>query len=349
MIHGLFLDPRTWAIDYQTSPFWAPDRYGVKIDLHEDAFNIPKTGIDQKYKFVICTEVWEVPMRKTLQYLRNKGVKIFFMPREVMTFSAEALFEYDHHLYNGDRFFKPDVVFAPNNRYAELWGKFVKTVVTGHPKFDYCINNYVDANGIREKYELSRDRKILFFPLYPPRYFQKIHGIDNFVDISTELEDTASALEDIANRHSLQVVAKLHPMTHKMFKKGNSKEITGIILKYFIKPCNSFKVIGDKRMSSEVARDILSVSEYVVGYTSTMLVEAALLDKKILHVNIGRCQNFVCRPWYDDIFETAKTVDEIEKIVTGVKKYDRGRMDEFTHYVDGKCCERTCAEIIRNI
>ena len=51
MISGVFLDPRIWKIDYLTNPFWNPDIFGVHIDLHPDAFNIPKTGIsDTRFK-----------------------------------------------------------------------------------------------------------------------------------------------------------------------------------------------------------------------------------------------------------------------------------------------------------
>ena len=82
MIHGLFPDPRSWKIDITSSPFWNPEKYGLKIDLHQGAFNIPKIGIDKKYKFIIATEVWEILMRKSLEYLRNKELKVFLVPRE---------------------------------------------------------------------------------------------------------------------------------------------------------------------------------------------------------------------------------------------------------------------------
>ena len=73
MLNGLFLDPRIWKIDFTTSPFWKPNDFGVNIDLHPNAFNIPNIGVDKKYKFAIATEVWELSMQKTLEYLRNKG------------------------------------------------------------------------------------------------------------------------------------------------------------------------------------------------------------------------------------------------------------------------------------
>jgi len=53
VLRGLFLDPRTWKIDYLASPFWNPEKFGIEIDLHPDAFNIPSQGLKKKYDFVI--------------------------------------------------------------------------------------------------------------------------------------------------------------------------------------------------------------------------------------------------------------------------------------------------------
>ncbi len=53
MIYGLFLDPRIWKTDYLTNRFWDPLKFGIQIDSHKDPFQIPKTGINKKYKLFI--------------------------------------------------------------------------------------------------------------------------------------------------------------------------------------------------------------------------------------------------------------------------------------------------------
>jgi hypothetical protein len=157
MIHGLFFDPRMLKIDLLSSSYWTPEKYGLKIDL-KDATQVLQGGVDKKYKFVIASEVWEIPMRKTLEYLKKQGLKIFLLPRE--PFKTEILegvmFQYPKFFYNGTYYFNPDVLLAPNKIYAGFWQDKTKVVLTGTPKFDYLVNGGrgIDKIALRKKYKV---------------------------------------------------------------------------------------------------------------------------------------------------------------------------------------------------
>ena len=346
MINGLFFDQRMWNMDIIPSIGWQPKKYGINIDLCTNESSIVNDGINEKYKFIIVSEVWTRPMRDIMEYLRARNIKIFFLPRELVTFSRDALFNYDIHLYKGEKFFCPDIVFAPNSTYYELWKDKAKCYLTGHPKFDYCIQPMPDKKIILEKYGLDKDRMTIFFPSYPPMYFQKDKKQDAFVNIFDEREATMQSLEEFSKKNNTQVIVKLHPTSYKNYIKGfDRSDVSGLTLKYLMKPTKFFKVTGDIRMSSQIARDILCVSDIIVGYTSTMLIEAALLSKHILHVNIGKCQDFIDRPRYDNIFETALSKNEIaeklDKMICGESKnYNMADIERFAYKVDGNCCER---------
>jgi len=345
MLHGLFLDPRIWAIDLQASPLWKPEKYGITFDLHPDAFKIPQLGISDKYQFVLTTEVWEIPMRKTLEYLRAKGLKVFLMPREtfITEEKKELMFSYPKFLYNGEYFLKPDAVMAPNKIYASYWKGKADVTETGYPRFDYlAVDNQINRTDIVRKYGLSPNRKILFFPSYPP-YYHKTDG--SFIDIYDGREQTLQMLEGFARANSeYQVVAKIHPMSFKCFKKGtgNKKEVSGTLLKYYKAPTDYMKVIGDVRMSGDIAKELLLAADMVVGFNSTMLLEALALNKPTLHMLLGNTADtkFIA---YKDYMPTAYTEQEALDFINSPYTTDDKRLvDDYLCGADGKSCERIC-------
>lgn len=348
MIHGLFLDPRVWKVDIQSSPLWNSEKYGIKLDLHPNAFNIPKMGIDKKYKFVLTTEVWEIPMRKTLEYLRKSGLKVFLMPREtfITDEKRDLLFKYPKFLYNGEYYFNPDVVVAPNAVYAGYWYGKTDVVVTGYPRFDYLsVKNKDNAQEVSKKYGLSLEKKIIFFPSYPP-YYHKTDG--SFIDLYDAREQTLLMMEEFAkNSDEYQAVVKVHPMSFKCFKKGTGfkNEVAGTLLKYYKNPTDYMGVIGDVRMSGDAAKDLLLISDVVVGFASTMLMEAVAVDKKVLHLLFNNAidTNFMV---YKDILPTAYTKeDAIEFLNNPYRVNGEKLVQNYLCGADGKSCERICNAI----
>jgi CDP-glycerol glycerophosphotransferase (TagB/SpsB family) len=349
MLHGLFLDPRIWKIDVLSSPCWNTEKYGIKIDLHPNAFRIWEKGaLDKKYKFAIATEVWEIPMRRSLKYLRHKGLKIFLLPRETLITEAlkDLLFEYPKFLHNGEYYFKPDAVFAPNKIYADFWKEKTNVVVTGYPRFDYLFGTGgVSRSKIVEKYGLSSSKKIIFFPSYPP-YCHKADG--SFFDVYDGRELTLRALEGFAqNNNEYQVVVKIHPMSFKCYKKGTGrgKEVAETLLKYYKNPTDYMKVIGDVRMSGNIAKELLLISDIVVGFKSTMLLEALALDKYVMHLLLGNTVdvNFTA---YKDHMPTVYSKEDMWAFIKNPYKIDsKQAIENYLFRVDGKSCQRICDAI----
>ena len=349
MLHGLFLDPRVWKIDLQSSSRWDTEKYGIRLDLHLDAFHIPKIGIDKKYKFVLTTEVWEIPMRKTLEYLRKKGLKIILMPRETFITDDKRflLFGYPKFLYNGEYYFMPDVVAAPNKVYAGFWKDKTDVVVTGYPRFDYLsYSNNADRRALKRKYGIATDKKIIFFPSFPP-YYYKDDG--TFFDIYDGREMILQTLEKfVKNNPGYQVVSKIHPMSFKCYKKGTGpgREVAGTLLKYYKSPTEYMKVIGDVRMSGDASKDLSIIADIVVGFTSTMLLESLALDKSVMHLQFGNTAN-VKFTAYEDYLPTAYAPDDLVKFLKSpYKTKDKRLVEDYLYLADGKSCGRICETII---
>ena len=361
MKSGIYLDPRSWKIDLTASPFWNPEKYGVKIDLHPNAFNIPKTGIDSKYTFVIASEVWEILMHKALDYLRKQGLKVFLLAREPIKYGElkDAMFSYERFKFNGKYYFKPDVVCAAGAQYEGLWKDKTKTCITGYPRWDWYIgaNKRISKSAMREKYGLQ-NKKIIFFPSYPPYHYKKVGGKDTMIDLFDAREKTLQAVSEFAKANKeYQFVTKIHPMSMKCYRKkiGVGNEVSGLLEKYYKTPTEYFKVIGDDRMSGDISKELIVVSDLVVGYNSTMLLESTILDKPVIQVLIGDSAG-ISSP-YDGVFEIARTKESLLSLLVEAnesfnkfispkaKDLSKGYIGD----VDGGSCERICNVIKKNI
>jgi len=223
MIHGLFLDSRAWKIDFTSSSFWDPKKYGVQIDLHPNPINIPKLGIDKKYKFVIATEIWEISARKALQYLRDRGLKVFLAAREPFKTSIlkDAMFFHKQFLWNEEYYFKPDMVLAAGQAYAELWEDKAEVCVTGYPRFDYYVDRsrWKSNEDFKKDHGITPNKFIIFFPSYPPYHYKKVDGKDTMIDLFDAREETLAALRDFSKENHIkyQTIVKIHPASMKPF------------------------------------------------------------------------------------------------------------------------------------
>lgn len=357
MIYGLYSDPRAWTIDIKSSSLWNPDRHGVHIDLHPDAFNIPKQGVDKKYSFFITSEVWEIPMRKTLEYLRQKGLKIFLLAREPIKFgnATEGMFSFEKFKYNGEYCFVPDAVFAVSEKYAKLWEGKTKTYVTGYPRWDWCIDktSWKSRDQFNKQYGIRPDTKIIFFPSFPPYAYLKVNGKDELIDIFDSRENILETCIEFAKNHQeYQFISKIHPMSMKCYlkKTGPGRDVCGLLETYYKQPTSYAKVIGDQRMSSEAIRDITVQSHIIVGLWSTVMLDAVILGKPAIQAITGKNIHLLQNPWVD-MFPVVRTNAELTKILTKCdtegcvisdkakeKTFENIRLDEFV-------CDRVCSAI----
>jgi len=355
VIHGLFLDPRTWAIDYKTSPFWRPERYGVKIDLHDND-SIPNIGVDDKYKFVIATEVWELPMQKTLEYLRSKGLKVILVPREIAPTKSHAAVmfnNFEKFRYKDQCYFTPDIVLAAGRQYAELWKGLVPAKAIGYPRFDvYLGKTKKTKSQMLKRYKAEQDKKIIFFPAYPPYHLQTVDGKSVSVSLYEDLQNTLRALEQYALSHpEVQVISKVHPMSFKCYRKrmGSKKELAGLLLKYYKKPTKYMRVIGDLRNDSSIAREMILMADVVVGYTSMMLLESLVVGKPTLHLKFKQARTLKDTLEFSNgittIYEPEELAPALDNMGDKLLDNNMALVEKYLHRVDGKFCERLCEEI----
>lgn len=358
MIYGLFSDPRAWETDFLPSSFWNPDKYGVHIDLHTDVFRIPETDIDKKYSFFLTSEVWEIPMQKTLDYLRGKGIKIFLIAREPIKFNnaVGGMFSFEKFKYNGQYYFTPDAVFAVCNKYAKLWEDKTKTYVTGYPRWDWCVDKskWKSRAQVDKQYGIRSGAKIIFFPSYPPYAYKKIDGKDTLVDIFESRESILEAGVEFAKENTeYQFVSKIHPMSMKCYLKqtGPGRDVSGLLEKYYKNPTAYTKVIGDQRMSSDIMKDLLIHSSLIVGLWSTVMLDAVMLRKPIIQAIMGNNIDMFDNP-FDGMFEICGSKNELLDAFRNCEsgKYDASKTtiektEEYIQGCDGLACERICEAI----
>lgn len=356
VVSGLYLDHRVWDMDFAPSSFWDATKYGVDINLpkvKQTRIAKLKIKVSDKYKFALTTSVWEKPIRRTLQHLRNQGIKIFLLPREPMKFDAQktSMFKHPDYLLNGEYFFKPDAVFAPGPAYAELWSGVAKTYVTGYPRFEAYIDEgmWPTKEDIANKYGLEPNRKWIFFPDYPPIFSQDIDGKSVNVDVSKARDDSLRALEKFAESSGKhQVVVKIHPQTWKSYTKYGMY-VSDMLKSKIDSPTPNIKVVVDSWYeSTKVAQELLIHSDIIVGYASTMLLEGAILNKSLVKILFGNTKYLNGLPMFDEYMPIAYDEQALHSILSN--SIDNVNLDKlikyYLHSVDGKSCERISKAIL---
>lgn len=354
MLSGIVMGRTIWNIDVRYSKFWTPEKYGVRFPkVIEKPVDLVNFKIDKKYKFILVSDIFSKKTRLAIESARRRGLKVFFLPREPFCLQESFLFK-DPRMRddNGDHYLTPDVVLAPGEAFGNLWKDKTKVFVTGHPKFDYCLyKNWKKREDVVKKYELSENKKILFFPSYTifhTKEFYKDMTSLLYDDIFEERECLMESLEEFANnRDDIQVVVKLHPMSSKLLiKKGVTKDGKGLTMKYLKNPTDSFKVVDGAREARISSRDIMSAADFVVGSQSTMLYESAVLGKPTLQTGFGKAgKNLYTIPGYEDMFVNSfgkeDTVDKLHKMVDDNVINYKIPGNKYL-YLDAGVCERIC-------
>lgn len=349
MIKGLVFDTRTWNIDFNSSPYWNPDKYGVSFRLCPDTKSIPNG-----YDFILATEVWEIPMRKVYSRL---NLPVFLAAREPFKTDIlkDAMFSYKNFEYNGEFYFTPNLVLSAGYGYSELWKGRAKSVITGYPRFDYYADSsrWPTKESVSRKYGLDANKKWIFFPSYPPYHYKKQGDKDTMIDLFSAREETLVSLENFAEQNDdYHVVVKIHPASMKPFKKGTGKgnEVAGKLLERYRSPSSHMSVIGDVRGSGIESKELLVNSNVVCGFTSTMLLEAAIINKPAVHLLFGNTDSIEGIPEYAKHMPVAKNEKELHSILKRETKYDLSSMvEKYLYKIDGEACKRICEAIKSNL
>jgi len=367
-IYGLRVDNSAWNSDFEEVSCWQPEKYGIHFDTYHKKSNHERyykniTNYDNKYKFVLVLGVWERPEQRMLDYFRNQGLKIFLVPREpaIPDIYSYALFEKQRFKKESGRFYmNPDFVLAPTKRYAELWENRAPAVVTGHTRFDdYLTYNMGEINSVREKYGLSAEDRIIFFPAFPCyRFKQSLDKKDSTISLKDELDEVMMALEEISSFPKTKVVVKMHQITHNNMTYEILKNrkvytrVSKLIKKHYLDKQSPITVLDCAIPTKRIVKDLIFASDIIVGAASTAILEAMLMKKLVINTAFGVLAQ-------EDIFELSsevKTVMSGNDLVHTIKNNDDIKIitdsllvKKYLGDVDGRSCERICSAIRENI
>lgn len=374
MLKGLFIARQfegfVWQRDFESSDFWKPEEFGISINVHADYKTMLKgKNITNKYDFFLVEEIRSKSYQKLLYRIKKEAKKkIIFISQE--PFKPDSIKSENKYFfqkkwkYGPNNFlFVPDAVLSPGTIIHKWWGKYTTTrsYLTGYPRFDYYCDKHSrpTRKEVLIKYGLSADKKIVFFPSYPPYiYVDPLDGMNpnNYkksgyiLDLLKERDSTIDMLEKFVKENSnYQVIIKIHPMSHKIFKQNNlekCKAVNGKLLEYYKNPTENIKVIGDKTDDGTIAKDLVSVADIVVGWGSTMLLEAMLLRKPVVHILIGENEVVNFYQDYDERFPVAR---DYETFCAAIKNelvvHDESLIEKYFYKNDGETCKRICEAI----
>lgn len=363
MINGIKVAKHYWKAYVEDSKYWTPSKYGLventTVDNIGDFHKLKIINAD-KYKFILTSDVWHLPYRDILREAQDIGIKVVFLPKESLNVYEISNFGFKEYLKDEQCYFTPDLVLSPGAVHYDLWKDKTKSVITGHPRFNYCLDKGTpnDKKILCSKYKLEQDKKLIFFPSYPI-FHQNNVGLSlvdkkSWKDFFEEREEMMETLLSFAeSRSDVQVVVKLHPMTTTAFRKrlvGTELDMTGLTKRFLDNPTSKFKVIDGARTTKLISIDIVSGSDIVVGRNSTMLIEAALMGKPVLRAEFEKTDRIISILGYKDVFDTAvgrsAALKKLKNIVSNpVKNFNDNDLSKYIYKVDGKCCERICTAI----
>lgn len=349
IINGLYLDPRSWQIDCMVHQNWNTEKFGINIDLYSEQDQKLKKPLNKDYKFVIATEVWSPQAQEILKYFKQKyKLFVFLLPREQILAESykKVIFKNDLCEHNGDYCFIPDIVLSPAKHYSAFWTGRATIKEIGHPKFDsYAVNKIPDQKSILRRYKLKENLPIIYFPMYWDKHYQ-YNGKVYYTDIGKDLEKTLSVLEK-ASQNNFQIISKMHPTTQKLYNK-NKYTAQPTLKKYYNKLNNNMKIIKDERHNPDISREIMYISDLIVSFRSTMLLEATIIKKPVINIMFEQCSALKGLP---DFINHIKTITDEKMLLKEImgKNYnyvvDRDVVGEYCGQIDGNFCQRMCAEI----
>lgn len=208
-----------------------------------------------------------------------------------------------------------------------------KVVVTGQPRFDNLTraNEVFDKNKICRKLRLAIDKKILLWAT-------QTHALPN-----EENRENISAVYHAANSlDNVRLVIKLHPAEQQeasLYKQNNS--YVPLVVK------------GNKNIS-----ELLYICDVLITKSSTTTIEAAILNKPIIILNLSEKPNHV--PYVEkgvalgvynkeDLVSTIKDALYKEEVRKKLAKAREKFIYENAYLQDGRASERVANLIIQMV
>lgn len=154
-----------------------------------------------------------------------------------------------------------------------------RIIITGQPYFETVLNRWktIDSEDIiRKRYKIPSDQFVILFVSEPlSKVFNQTNHTKHYYGYTEHsiFSELINALEDISSKLSQipKVIVRNHP-----------KEDPDSFSKYISK--NQKNIIVDN--SSDVF-ELVKMANLVVGMSSMLLIESAILGKNILSVQIG--------------------------------------------------------------
>ena len=196
-----------------------------------------------------------------------------------------------------------------------------KIVINGHPAFDVIPNELKKFNSlqIRRRYSLSENQPCLLLGTSMAGERGKIMNITPLV---------CDAIQKL--KINYQLIIKPHP--------GEDVDA----YKHFA----DSHPICPKVISEVNIRELLYISELLITFESTIMIESVLMSKPMISVNLSGKPNplpFIEWGLGVEVFTLEQLMDAIEHVLNNFefkKKYNNARLSYFGNSVDGKACSR---------
>jgi hypothetical protein len=268
---------------------------------------------------------------------KHHGVPVLVMQHGVLTVKAAAL-----------SYFLTMPLEAPRqavwgNACREEWGsKRGKPaecqVVVGNPKYDFVAEGYRPKKSeICRKLGLDPERGII---VVATEYYGSMAAA-----YTTELEERfiRGTIKALINFPDKQIVIKLHPTFHKKYRQIVSAIAEEENLEVTI--------------TSDYLWELLAVSDLVIISESTVGLDAMVLDKPVVVVNLSKCPDGIAyvskgaargayRP--EDIAPVVREVLNNEQVRRELAEARKRFVYEYAYIQDGKASRRV-AELIRQM
>ncbi len=309
---------------------------------------ISADGID----CLISTADWTPPLRYVVEAFRQSGIPTICILHEGVFAKANQWFM--HVSDDGNVLYdKPlaDKTF--------VWGKlqkqiFVergypedKIIATGSPKFDeyFDYKPAFDRAEFCRRYRFDPNKKIILYVVQP---------FDIQFDTELGLRKQARAILDIlkvAGTHGFQALIRMY--------QSRSVDILGEDFKSRAAPYSGIYFIdGKQETSPRLTKPIESIyfSDLITSFNSTMLMEAAILQKPSLSIQY---LDFECLWTKFGGMPSAKDEHELEENIVKYIDYNSTTFTEAGYQwmidnfhgegIDGKATQRIAAEILKAI
>lgn len=215
--------------------------------------------------------------------------------------------------------------------YKNLGNDINKCVVTGNPRFDVlynCGTHRVNADNIRKKLKLS-SKPIILLATYPSRILSSYSTGDGMYVLLREIVMTIKQLED---KH---LIVKVHPYD------DDSSVYLGLI--------NELKVKNVTLVKKANIHDLIDISQLLIILGSTTGLEAMILDKPVITVNLTKRKDMVPYAEYgaalgvhkpSDISIAIKDALDNPKIKESLEQKRKEFIYNYAYKIDGQSSQR---------